>query len=168
MSVPPEPHPDPTLEGDRPTRRKTRPRVVGPGRPPDPGEVLAMGRAARLVGVAPNTVMRWMERGYLKGYRLPGSTDRRVHATDLIDFALARGMFRGLAECVVAEGGILYRARIHERWGSPVARVAPRDAEPGAGVDWHPADGPRYTLKAASPEAYQVLVWAGFRFEDGR
>jgi excisionase family DNA binding protein len=136
--------------------------------PPSPGQTLTVGQAAVLSRVASRTITRWIDTGYLKGHRLPDSQHRRVHAADLLEFMLAYGMFRELAACIVADGGTLCRARVHDRWGSPVARVAPTDAADGAGADWLPGDEPRYTLKAASPEAFRALMDAGFRFEDGR
>lgn len=42
------------------------------------GTLFTTGRIAKLMGVAPRTVAKWFDRGELVGYRLPGSTDRRV------------------------------------------------------------------------------------------
>jgi hypothetical protein len=154
---------------DRPPRRRSRPPAgFAKGRPPGPLELLTTGRVAALAGVSMRAAAVWVDRGELAGYALPGSNHRRVHAADLIAFMLGHGMFRALAECTVADGGILYRCRVHDRWGSPVARVAPPPAPDWAGLDWLPWEESRYVLKAATPEAFQILIDAGFVFEDGR
>jgi excisionase family DNA binding protein len=41
---------------------------------------------ARLVGVAPQTVCKWIDTGRLKGYRVPFSNHRRVSRANLIRF----------------------------------------------------------------------------------
>jgi excisionase family DNA binding protein len=135
---------------------------------PEPGDVLTSGQVATLMKVSPRHACALMDRGHLKGYKLPGSQDRRFHQADVVEFMLANDMFRKVAVCQVADGGILYVARIHERWGKLVARVASATTRPGGGVDWLPGVESRYELKAADAEAFQVLMDAGFRFLDGR
>lgn len=142
--------------------------VSGHPQPPEPGQLLRAGRAAQLLRCSARTVAGWIDGGILKGYRLPNSRDRRVHTDDLIEFMLSNGMFRSLGQCTVADGGILYRARLHERWGRPVGRVAPPDAPAGSGVDWEPGLDTPYVLKACTPEVFQQLMIGRFRFEDGR
>lgn len=51
------------------------------------------GAAAKLCGVAPRTMAKWIDAGFLKGRRLPGSADRRVYEVDLIKFMLEREMW---------------------------------------------------------------------------
>jgi excisionase family DNA binding protein len=55
-------------------------------------ELLTTGDVAKLCGCAPRTVSKWIDGGELKGYRLPGSQDRRIHRADLEDFARQHGM----------------------------------------------------------------------------
>jgi excisionase family DNA binding protein len=55
-------------------------------------ETLTSTEAARICGVSFRTVIRWIERGELEGYRLPGRGDYRVTAVDLRRFMRAHGM----------------------------------------------------------------------------
>jgi excisionase family DNA binding protein len=47
------------------------------------------GQVAKIVGCASRTVLTWIDTGRLKGFRLPGCTDRRVTRADLIAFLAA-------------------------------------------------------------------------------
>lgn len=53
---------------------------------------LSTGQIARLCGVAPRSVAKWFDLGLLKGYRLPGSLDRRVPRDELIAFLKRHNM----------------------------------------------------------------------------
>jgi excisionase family DNA binding protein len=53
---------------------------------------LTTGDIAKLCEVAPRTVSKWIDTHKLKGYRIPGSNDRRVLKRDLIDFMQSSGM----------------------------------------------------------------------------
>lgn len=55
-------------------------------------QVLTTGEAARLCGVSLRTVIRWIERGDLQGYRLPGRGDYRVPVGELQRFMVAHGI----------------------------------------------------------------------------
>ena len=48
--------------------------------------VLTTGDVARICNVAPRTVSKWFDNGQLKGYRIPGSNDRRIPHSELIRF----------------------------------------------------------------------------------
>ena len=48
--------------------------------------VLTTGDVARICNVAPRTVSKWFDSGQLKGYRIPGSKDRRIPVTELMRF----------------------------------------------------------------------------------
>jgi excisionase family DNA binding protein len=48
--------------------------------------VLTTGDVARICNVAPRTVSKWFDNGQLKGYRIPGSKDRRIPVTELLRF----------------------------------------------------------------------------------
>lgn len=55
-------------------------------------DVLTTGEVARICNVAPRTVSKWFDSGALKGYRIPGSKDRRIPASELIKFMRAHGI----------------------------------------------------------------------------
>lgn len=49
-------------------------------------EVLTTGEVAKICHVAPRTVSKWFDTGKLRGYRIPGSRDRRIPVDQLIAF----------------------------------------------------------------------------------
>lgn len=49
-------------------------------------KVYTVGQAAKLCNVAPRTVVKWMDAGHLRGYRLPASQDRRIPHEFLLAF----------------------------------------------------------------------------------
>ncbi len=49
-------------------------------------EVLTTGEVAKICCVAPRTVSKWFDTGRLRGYRIPGSRDRRIPLTQLVRF----------------------------------------------------------------------------------
>ncbi len=49
-------------------------------------DVLTTGDVARICKVAPRTVAKWFDQGELRGYRIPGSKDRRIPRAQLIRF----------------------------------------------------------------------------------
>jgi excisionase family DNA binding protein len=54
--------------------------------------VLTTGDVARICNVAPRTVSKWFDTGQLRGYRIPGSKDRRIPMDQLVRFMRAHGM----------------------------------------------------------------------------
>lgn len=52
-------------------------------------DVLTTGQVAQICNVAPRTVTKWFDAGQLKGYRIPGSRDRRIPVAELITFMKA-------------------------------------------------------------------------------
>ena len=48
--------------------------------------VLTTGEVARICNVAPRTATQWFDKKLLKGYRIPGSRDRRIPVCELIAF----------------------------------------------------------------------------------
>ncbi len=52
-------------------------------------DVLTTGQVAQICNVAPRTVTKWFDSGQLKGYRIPGSRDRRIPTSELIRFMRA-------------------------------------------------------------------------------
>lgn len=55
-------------------------------------EVLTTGEVAKICNVAPRTVSKWFDTGALKGYRIPGSRDRRIPTSELLRFMKAHSM----------------------------------------------------------------------------
>lgn len=55
-------------------------------------DVFTTGMVAKLCRVAPRTVSKWFDSGRLKGYRIPGSNDRRISRQDLIKFMLSNNL----------------------------------------------------------------------------
>lgn len=55
-------------------------------------DVLTTGEVAKICNVAPRTVSKWFDSGSLRGYRIPGSKDRRIPVTELIKFMRAHGI----------------------------------------------------------------------------
>lgn len=49
-------------------------------------QTLTTGEVAKHCGVHFRTVIRWIEKGYLKAYQLPGRGDNRVQLTDFVEF----------------------------------------------------------------------------------
>jgi len=54
--------------------------------------VLTTGDVAKICHVAPRTVSKWFDSGQLKGYRIPGSKDRRIPVSELIRFMKVHNM----------------------------------------------------------------------------
>lgn len=55
-------------------------------------DVLTTGQVARICNVAPRTVSKWFDTGKLRGYRIPGSRDRRIPLNQLIRFMRVHGL----------------------------------------------------------------------------
>lgn len=55
-------------------------------------DVLTTGEVAKICNVAPRTVSKWFDSGQLKGYRIPGSKDRRIPVTQLVKFMKAHNI----------------------------------------------------------------------------
>jgi CheY-like chemotaxis protein len=47
---------------------------------------------ARICQVAPRTVSKWFDQGQLRGYRIPGSRDRRIPVDQLVAFMRSNGI----------------------------------------------------------------------------
>ncbi|MHC4844184.1 MAG: helix-turn-helix domain-containing protein [Planctomycetota bacterium] len=54
--------------------------------------VLTTGEVAKICNVAPRTVSKWFDKGQLKGYRIPGSKDRRIPLNELVRFMKVHNM----------------------------------------------------------------------------
>ena len=61
-------------------------------------DILTTGEVANICKVAPRTVSKWFDSGKLRGYRIPGSKDRRIPKAELLDFMDRHGIpHNGLA-----------------------------------------------------------------------
>jgi len=54
--------------------------------------VLTTGEVAKICNVAPRTVSKWFDAGHLRGYRIPGSKDRRIPLEHLVRFMRVHGI----------------------------------------------------------------------------
>ena len=61
-------------------------------------KVFTTGQVAKICKVAPRTVSKWFDSGKLRGYRIPGSQDRRIPREQLIKFLKEHGMPLGELE----------------------------------------------------------------------
>ncbi|HPF41651.1 MAG TPA: response regulator [Phycisphaerae bacterium] len=73
-----------------------------------PKEVLTTGEVAKICNVAPRTVSKWFDSGKLRGYRIPGSKDRRIPLDQLVRFMKAHsipldGLDTGQVRILIAE-----------------------------------------------------------------
>ena len=55
-------------------------------------DILTTGEVAKICNVAPRTVSKWFDSGQLRGYRIPGSKDRRIPRNALIRFMKAHNI----------------------------------------------------------------------------
>ena len=61
-------------------------------------KVFTTGQVAKICKVAPRTVSKWFDSGRLRGYRIPGSQDRRIPREHLIKFLKENSMPLGALE----------------------------------------------------------------------
>lgn len=57
-----------------------------------------LGQVAKMFAVGPRTATKWFDTGILKGYRIPGSQDRRVPAKSIIAFIKNEGLAEAFPE----------------------------------------------------------------------
>ena len=55
-------------------------------------DVLTTGEVAKICNVASRTVSKWFDSGQLRGYRIPGSKDRRIPVSNLMKFMKSHGI----------------------------------------------------------------------------
>ena len=67
----------------------------------DMKKVFTTGQVAKICKVAPRTVSKWFDSGRLRGYRIPGSQDRRIPREHLVRFLKEHGMPLGELESEV-------------------------------------------------------------------
>ncbi len=61
-------------------------------------QVFTTGQVAKICHVASGTVAKWFDSGRLKGYRIPGSQDRRIPRGILLAFLKEHEMPLGVLE----------------------------------------------------------------------
>lgn len=86
---------------------------------PPEKDVLTTGEVAKICNVAPRTVSKWFDSGSLKGYRIPGSKDRRIPVPELYRFMKAHqipmdGIATGTTRVLIVDsdaevGSVLHR-----------------------------------------------------------
>lgn len=72
-------------------------------------DVLTTGEVAKICNVASRTVSKWFDSGQLKGYRIPGSKDRRIPVSNLLAFMRKHnipmdGLMSGAPRILVVDG----------------------------------------------------------------
>src|SRR5688572_13357976 len=72
-------------------------------------DVLTTGEVAKICNVAPRTVSKWFDSGALRGYRIPGSKDRRIPLNQLIRFMKQHnmplnGLMTGATRVLIVDG----------------------------------------------------------------
>jgi excisionase family DNA binding protein len=73
-------------------------------------DILTTGEVAKICNVAPRTVSKWFDSGQLKGYRIPGSKDRRIPMNALVGFMKAHhipldGLQSGKTRVLIVDSG---------------------------------------------------------------
>lgn len=82
-------------------------------------DVLTTGQVAQICNVAPRTVTKWFDSGRLRGYRIPGSRDRRIPLNELIRFMKDNEMptdalEKGKVRILVIDSRVDYASRFAE------------------------------------------------------
>ena len=106
-------------------RKPPRPRTIPGSGVLDMKKVFTTGQVAKICKVAPRTVSKWFDSGRLRGYRIPGSQDRRIPREHLLRFLKEHGMPLGDLEAEVyhkilvvgADSPMLSNLREHLREG---------------------------------------------------
>src|SRR5207253_2902868 len=88
-------------------------------------KVFTTGQVAKICKVAPRTVSKWFDSGKLRGYRIPGSKDRRIPLQQLVRFMRAHdiplnGLESGAIRVLIAQAD----ADVLELLGDALARDA--------------------------------------------
>ena len=72
-------------------------------------DILTTGEVAKICNVAPRTVSKWFDTGQLRGYRIPGSKDRRIPISSLVKFMKSHnipldGLQTGQTRVLIVDG----------------------------------------------------------------
>lgn len=89
---------------------------------PKQKDVLTTGEVAKICNVAPRTVSKWFDSGQLKGYRIPGSKDRRIPVSALIRFMKQHsipldGLMSGQTRVLIVDSDPELATAIHNQLG---------------------------------------------------
>jgi excisionase family DNA binding protein len=86
--------------------------------------IFTTGQVAKICKVAPRTVSKWFDSGRLRGYRIPGSQDRRIPREHLIRFLKEHGMPLGeledeaMGKILLVGADATVRANLNELMGN--------------------------------------------------
>ncbi len=75
------------------------------------GDILTTFQAARLCGVSHKSIERWIDAGFLRGFRTPGG-HRRVHRADLLEFIQKRRTTERVVDPSATQGSDLPRVLV--------------------------------------------------------
>ncbi len=128
-------------------------------------KVFTTGQVAKICKVAPRTVSKWFDSGRLKGYRIPGSQDRRIPREYLIRFLKEHGMPLGELEdetmakvLIVAQDQVLIENLKRELPENKAFKVATASSGFDAGIQaesFHP-DAIIVDFSIGKTEALQI------------
>ncbi len=118
--------------------------------------IFTTGQVAKICKVAPRTVSKWFDSGRLRGYRIPGSQDRRIPRDHLVRFLKEHGMPLGELEedmsTVLVVGDVdvqSIREALQERLGEGV-KLSFADSAFDAGVLCNNESAPNCIIVDAS------------------
>lgn len=82
-------------------------------------DVLTTGEVAKICNVASRTVSKWFDSGQLRGYRIPGSKDRRIPVSSLIRFMKSHnipldGLMSGNTRVLIVDGDADVAGKLNE------------------------------------------------------
>jgi excisionase family DNA binding protein len=66
--------------------------IVGKGQVAPAPKIYTVGAVAKLTGVTDRTVAMWFNKGFISGFRIPGTQHRRVYEDVLVKFLLENEM----------------------------------------------------------------------------
>ena len=109
-------------------------------------KVFTTGQVAKICKVAPRTVSKWFDSGRLRGYRIPGSQDRRIPREHLLRFLKEHGMPLGDLEAEVYHKVLVVGRRRS-------AALVPEGATSARGTTSGSRRRPRASRLASEPRA---------------
>ncbi len=122
---------------------------------------LTTGDIAKLCGVNFRTVIRWIQRGHLKAFQLPGRGDNRVQVADFISFLKENNM--PIPEELIPDGQRVLIVEADEKLAKAMAKSLR-----GAGFETQVAtDGFQAGALAGSFDPGVMIVDVGMKGVDG-
>jgi len=91
--------------------------------------IFTTGQVAKICKVAPRTVSKWFDSGRLRGYRIPGSQDRRIPREHLVRFLKEHGMPLGeledeaVGKVLLVGAEPMIRASLNEQMGTDAFKL---------------------------------------------